>query len=105
MPCYFPAKQQPPSPHTTVPSSPQEQLQLSCICKQAEKSESKQHLKKYLGPPWARMALLALAMLGREAAVHIMVVLITSRGVVAAAAKAPLTAPIAKSSCSGAQMQ
>ena len=41
----------------------------------------------------------ALSMLGREAALHIMVVLMTSRGVVAAAAKAPLTAPMAKSSC------
>lgn len=42
-------------------------------------------------------------MLGRDAAVHIMVVLMTSRGVVAAAAKAPLTAPIAKSSCKANQ--
>lgn len=36
---------------------------------------------------------------GREAAVHIMCVLMTSSGVVAAAANAPETAPIAKSSC------
>jgi hypothetical protein len=42
------------------------------------------------------------AMVGREAAVHIMLVLITSRGVVAAAANAPAAAPIAKSSCGAA---
>ena len=35
---------------------------------------------------------------GREAAVHIMCVLITSSGAVAAAAKAPDMVPIAKSS-------
>lgn len=57
------------------------------------------HLKKYLGPPCASTARDALAMVGREAAVHIMFVLMTSRGVVAAAAKAPAQAPIAKSSC------
>ena len=62
------------------------------------------YLKKYLGPPCAKMALLALTMLGRDAAEHIIVVLITSKGVVAAAAKAPLTAPIAKSSCRTAQV-
>ena len=38
-------------------------------------------------------------MVGRDAAVHIMFVLMTSSGVVAAAAKAPAQAPIAKSSC------
>lgn len=38
-------------------------------------------------------------MLGFEAAEHIMLVLMTSSGVVAAAANAPLAAPIAKSSC------
>ena len=38
-------------------------------------------------------------MVGRLAAVHIMVVLMTSSGVVAAAAKAPDTAPMQKSSC------
>ena len=37
--------------------------------------------------------------MGRLAALHIMCVLITSSGVVAAAAKAPAAAPIAKSSC------
>ena len=36
---------------------------------------------------------------GREAAVHIMLVLMTSKGVVAAAAKAPAAAPMQKSSC------
>lgn len=57
------------------------------------------HLKKYLGPPWASTARPALIMVGRDAAVHIIFVLITSSGVVAAAAKAPAQAPIAKSSC------
>ncbi len=41
----------------------------------------------------------ALRMVGREAAEHIMLVLMTSSGVVAAAAKAPDTAPMQKSSC------
>ena len=38
-------------------------------------------------------------MVGREAAAHIMLVLMTSSGVVAAAAKAPAAAPMQKSSC------
>ena len=57
------------------------------------------YLKKYLGPPWASTACPALSIVGRDAAMHIMVVLMTSRGVVAAAANAPAQAPMAKSSC------
>ena len=49
-------------------------------------------------PPRARAALAASRIEGLEAALHIMFVLTTSRGVVAAAATAPATAPIAKSS-------
>ena len=57
------------------------------------------HRKKWLGPPWAMTARAAEPMVGRLAAAHIMLVLITSSGVVAAAANAPAVAPIAKSSC------
>lgn len=70
----------------------------------AKHKPAKEHmpyLKKYLGPPWASTARPALIMVGREAAVHIMFVLMTSSGVVAAAAKAPAHAPMAKSSCTG----
>lgn len=45
-------------------------------------------------------AMAALDMVGRAAALHIMRVLMTSSGVVAAAANAPETAPMQKSSCS-----
>lgn len=44
----------------------------------------------------------ALDMVGRAAALHIMRVLMTSNGVVAAAAKAPEIAPMQKSSCNSA---
>ena len=56
------------------------------------------HLKKWTGPPCAMTARAEDIMVGREAAVHIMLVLMTSRGVVAAAAKAPAVAPMQKSS-------
>ena len=61
-------------------------------------------LKKWEGPPCARMVRAEEAIVGRLAAVHIMFVLITSSGVVAAAANAPAAAPIAKSSCAHGQM-
>ena len=48
-------------------------------------------------------AMAALDMVGRAAALHIMRVLMTSSGVVAAAANAPETAPMQKSSCKGIQ--
>ncbi len=57
------------------------------------------HLKKCTGPPCASTARADDIMVGREAAVHIMLVLMTSRGVVAAAANAPAVAPMQKSSC------
>jgi hypothetical protein len=60
-----------------------------------------QYLKKAGGPPAAQMVLAAWAMVGRLAAVVIIRVLMTSSGVVAAAAKAPEMAPITKSSCEG----
>jgi hypothetical protein len=58
-----------------------------------------QYLKKAGGPPAAQMVLAAWAMVGRLAAVVIIRVLMTSSGVVAAAAKAPEIAPMTKSSC------
>ena len=61
--------------------------------------EGAAHLKNWLGPPCARTARAEDIMVGREAAVHIMLVLMTSSGVVAAAAKAPAAAPMQKSSC------
>ena len=48
---------------------------------------------------WVRTVEKEEIMVGRLAAVHIMVVFTTSSGVVAAAAKAPDTAPMQKSSC------
>ena len=53
-------------------------------------------------PPWLHTLAAACTMPGRCEALTIMLVLTTSSGVVAAAAKAPATAPIAKSSCGDA---
>lgn len=49
-------------------------------------------------PPWEYTMRVAAIMDGRLAAEHIMLVLMTSSGVVAAAAREPATAPMAKSS-------
>jgi hypothetical protein len=57
------------------------------------------HRKNWAPEPSAAIERAAPSMVGRLAAEHIMLVLMTSSGVVAAAANAPATAPMAKSSC------
>jgi len=60
------------------------------------------HRKNWAPEPSAAIERAAPSMVGRLAAEHIMLVLMTSSGVVAAAANAPATAPMAKSSCARA---